>query len=174
MTVSQKAEQIAVVILDVDGVLTDGRIGYSGASGGEIKFFDVKDGLGIKLLQRNGIRVGILSGRKSRANEVRAVELGLDFVYQGVGDKRAGLETLLAEQGTRAENCLYVGDDLVDLPVMRRVGMAVAVADAPDEVKARADMVTTAAGGRGAVRETAVWLLTQRGAWQTVVAGYLE
>lgn len=174
MSVLRKAERISAVVLDVDGVLTDGRIGYGAGADDEIKFFDVRDGLGIKLLQRNGLRVGILSGRRSRANEIRARELGLDFLYQGVGDKRRGLEVLLTEQALRPENCLYIGDDLVDLPVMRRVGVAVAVADSPPEVKEQADLVTTACGGRGAVRETAVWLLTQRGVWQDTVSAYLE
>lgn len=174
MNASEKAERIKAVVLDVDGVLTDGRIGYTGNSGREIKFFDAKDGLGIKLMQRVGILVGLLSGRRSEANGIRARELGLDFIYQGVDDKRVGLDALLAERGLGADECLYIGDDLVDLPVMTRVGLAIAAGDAPPEVKQHADMVTTAHGGRGAVREAAVWLLTLRGEWDGLVASYLE
>ena len=174
MTIADRAARIRAVVLDVDGVLTDGRIGYTGNSGREIKFFDVKDGLGIKLLQRVGIRVGLLSGRESEANVIRAAELGLDFVYQGVSDKGAGLETMLAEHELDASECLYIGDDLVDLPAMRRVGLAVAAGDAPAEVKEHAHMVTRAHGGRGAVREAAVWLLRQRGQWEALVATYLQ
>ena len=135
MTLSEKALSIRAVILDVDGVLTDGRIGYGGGPE-EFKFFDVRDGHGVKLLRRAGLRVGMLSGRESAANRRRADELGLDFVYQGEKDKRAALEKLLGEQHLDAPECLYVGDDVVDIPVMRRVGIGVAVADAAAEVAA--------------------------------------
>lgn len=165
------ARQIRAVILDVDGVLTDGRIGY-GPDAGEIKFFDVRDGHAIKLLLRAGLRVGLLSGRASAANRQRAAELGLSFVYEGEKDKAAAFARLLREQGLAAAECLYMGDDLVDLPVMRRAGLAVAVADAVPEVRTAAAWTTAAPGGRGAVREMAVWLLRQQDAWDRVTARY--
>ena len=112
---------LRAVVLDVDGVLTDGRIGY-GPGDGEIKFFDVRDGHGVVLLRRAGLQVGMLSGRASAANRRRAAELELDFAYEGCKDKLAGFEQLLQEQGLTAAQCLMIGDDLVDIPVMRRAG----------------------------------------------------
>lgn len=163
---------IRAVILDVDGVLTDGRIGYGGGSADEIKFFDVKDGHGIKLLLRAGLQVGILSGRVSKANATRAAELGLSFLVEGAKDKLAAFSTLLAERNLSAAECLYVGDDLIDLPVMRRCGLAAAVADAVPEVKAAAAWVTQAPGGRGAVREIADRLLKAQQKWDALVQRY--
>jgi len=165
--------RIRALILDVDGVLTDGRIGY-GSQEGEIKFFDVKDGHALVLLRRVGLKAGILSGRASAANRQRAAELRLDFIYEGELDKRAGFERLLQEQELTAAECLYVGDDLVDLPVMRQAGIAVAVADAVPEVRQQADWVTEAGGGRGAVREVVIWLLRQQGRWETATARYYQ
>jgi len=173
MNLAAKTAQIRAVILDVDGVLTDGRIGY-GPMPGEIKFFDVKDGHGVKLLRRAGIKVGILSGRASQANVQRAGELALDFVYEGEKDKAAAFSRLLQEQALAAEECLAVGDDLVDLPVMRRAGVGVAVADAVPEVLAAAAWCTRAPGGRGAVREVAEWLLRQQHKWDSVTARYFQ
>ncbi len=164
-------KKIRAVVMDIDGVLTDGRIGY-GATPGEIKFFDVKDGHAIKLMQRAGLQVGVLSGRKSEANRQRCVELGLDFAYEGEKDKGAGLEKLLAERGLKGEECLYMGDDLIDLPPMRKCGIAVAVGDAVAEVVAEADWTTRAGGGRGAVREAGEWLLKQQGKWAEVTKRY--
>jgi 3-deoxy-D-manno-octulosonate 8-phosphate phosphatase (KDO 8-P phosphatase) len=165
------ADRIRAVLLDIDGVLTDGRIGY-GAEAAEVKFFDVRDGLGIKLLQAAGVRVGMLSGRASQANRHRAEELRLDVVIEGASDKIAGLEQALGQLGLAAAECCYVGDDLIDVPVMRRVGLAVAVADAAAEVRAVAHLVTSHAAGRGAVREVAEWLLKQNGRWQEVTRRY--
>ncbi len=165
------ARALTTVVLDVDGVLTDGRIGYGGGNG-ETKFFDVKDGLGIRLLLDAGLRVGILSGRQSRANAVRAKELGLSFVCQGERDKAAGFERLLQQQGIEAGQCVVVGDDLADIPVMKRAGVAVAVADAAAEVRQAADWVCSRPGGRGAVREVAEWLLKAKGLWPAVLERY--
>ena len=161
---------IRAVVLDVDGVLTDGRIGYGGDD--EIKFFDVKDGHAIKLLLRAGIKVGLLSGRASAANRRRAQELGLSFVYEGEKDKRAAFGRLLTQQTLTAEQVLYMGDDLVDIPVLRAAGVGVAVADAGPEVQRGADWVTAAPGGHGAVREAAVWLLKEQGKWDELIARY--
>ncbi len=167
-----KLKQITCLLLDVDGVMTDGRIGYAANREEELKFFDVKDGHAIKLLLRAGIRVGILSGRGSQANRLRARELGLSFIYEGEKDKLAAFERILLEQRLRAGECLYMGDDMVDLPVMRRCRIAVAVADAAPEAQDQADYVTVAGGGRGAVREVAVALLKARGEWEQVVNRY--
>ncbi|MBN2451374.1 MAG: HAD-IIIA family hydrolase [Lentisphaeria bacterium] len=172
MNLPGKASRIRIVVLDVDGVLTDARTGY-GCGEEEIKFFNVRDGLGIKLLQAAGLRVGILSGRSSAANRRRASELALDFVLETRDDKGAALERLLRELGAEGNACCYVGDDLIDLPAMRRAGLAVAVADAAEEVRARAHFTTRARGGEGAVREVAEWLLRQQGAWENVVARYV-
>lgn len=158
MNWAAKLRRIRAVVLDVDGVLTDGRVGYGG-DGEEIKFFHVHDGLGVKQLQRAGIRVGILSGRCSAANTRRAQELGLDFVMQGEPSKPDAFKRLLAEQELLAEQCLYVGDDVPDIEVLRLAGVGVAVADAVPEVAAVADRQTRAGGGAGAVREVARWVL---------------
>ena len=166
-----RVEKIRAVILDVDGVLTDGRFGYAG-DGGEVKFFHARDGHGIKLLRRAGLLVGILSGRGSAANRRRAVELGMHFVYEDEKNKRAAFERILAEQNLRAVECLYVGDDLVDVPVLRRAGIGVAVADAVPEARAAADWCTRAPGGAGAVREVAEWLLRKQGKWAEVTERY--
>jgi 3-deoxy-D-manno-octulosonate 8-phosphate phosphatase (KDO 8-P phosphatase) len=171
MSTPPRVERIRAVVLDVDGVLTDGRIGY-GADPHETKFFDVRDGLGVKLLQAAGIKVALLSGRSSPANRWRAEELALDAVVEGEADKVAGLGRLLRELGAEAEECCFVGDDLVDVPVMRRVGLAVAVADAAEDVRRVAHLVTSRAGGHGAVREFAEWLLKQTGRWQEVTRRY--
>ena len=173
MTSSTAVQRIRAVVLDVDGVLTDGRIGY-GAAPDELKFFNVRDGHGIVLLRRAGYRVGILSGRSSGANRRRAEELSLDFVYEGERDKVSAFERLLSEQNLEAEECLYVGDDVVDIPVMRAAGVAVAVADAVPELDEHADWTTAAPGGHGAVREVAVWLLRQRGQWDELMRRYRE
>ncbi len=175
MSVVDAAQKINAVVLDVDGVLTDGRIGYgAGSKDRELKFFHARDGLGIKLLRRAGLAVGALSGRRSRANTVRAGELRLSFLRQNAGDKAGAFITLLQEQELEAERCLYVGDDLVDIPVMQMAGVAVAVADACAEVLQVADWCTSRSGGHGAVREVAEWLLKTQGRWQESVAPYLE
>ena len=171
MNLAARAKRVRAVVLDVDGVLTDGRVGY-GPVPGEIKFFDVRDGHAIKLLLRTGLRVGLLSGRASEANRQRAAELGLSFVFEGEKDKAAGFGRLLEREHLTPEECLVVGDDVMDIPVMRQSGVAVAVADAVPEAAAVADWQTQAGGGRGAVREIAVWLLKLQGNWEKVMARY--
>jgi len=164
-------DRIRAVILDVDGVLTDGRIGYAGDPD-EIKFFDVRDGLGVKLLQAAGLKVGLLSGRASPANRRRAEELRLDGVVEGEADKIRGLTRLLEQFALEPAECCFVGDDLIDVPVLRRVGLGVAVADAAAEVRQAAHWVTDRPGGHGAVREVAERLLKQAGRWQEVTRRY--
>jgi 3-deoxy-D-manno-octulosonate 8-phosphate phosphatase (KDO 8-P phosphatase) len=165
--------KIKLLILDVDGVMTDGRITYDN-NGGEIKSFDVKDGHGLKLLQRAGIKVGIITGRKSAVVERRAAELNIELVYQGVRDKLLPFNEILDKQSLLPEEVAYVGDDVVDLPVMRRVGFAATVADAVDDVKPFAHLVTKRDGGRGAVREICDFLLKESGRWAAVANRYFE
>lgn len=148
----QLVEPITILLSDVDGVLTDGRIIYDNR-GIEIKAFQVRDGLGIKLWRRAGHRFGIISSRNSQAVRIRSAELEVDALRQGVEDKwPAALETIRALGGTPETTC-YIGDDLPDIPVMRRVGLAVAVADAADDVRRVAHWTTRLPGGKGAVRE---------------------
>lgn len=173
MTQPVDTSEIKAVVLDVDGVLTDGRVGYGGDDD-EIKFFDVQDGLGITLLRTAGLRVGVLSGRASKANRRRFRELGLDFALEGCRDKRDGFSRLLQQEGLECCQCLYLGDDLVDIPVMSRVGIAVAVGNAVDEVKLNAHWVCEKSGGRGAVREVAERLLKDLGLWEKVTARYYD
>ena len=164
-------DAIRAVICDVDGVLTDGTI-YLGGDGQELKGFNASDGAGIKYLQRSGIAVALLTGRESGAVTRRAAELGIDHVRQGAKRKEPAFDELLAALGiTDAEAC-YIGDDLVDVPVLRRAGLAVAVADARPEVLAIADLVTATPGGRGAVRELAEHLLKAQGKWADVIGRY--
>ena len=165
--------RIKLLLLDVDGVMTDGRIIYD-SDGGETKAFDVKDGHGLKLLQRAGIRVGIITGRQSTIVARRAAELGIELVYQGAKDKRLPFNEILQKLALAPEEVAYIGDDIVDLPVMRQVGFAVTVADAADDVKPFADMVTERPGGRGAVREVCDFLLKETGRWPTVTHHYFE
>jgi 3-deoxy-D-manno-octulosonate 8-phosphate phosphatase (KDO 8-P phosphatase) len=150
--------RIRLIVLDVDGVLTDGRLHY-GATGEQLKVFHVRDGFGLKLVMQAGIKVSIISGRSSAAVETRCRELGIAQLEQGCDDKVAALERLLKTLGLNASDALCVVDDTSDLPLMSAVGHAVAVADAHPEVLRAADRVTTARGGRGAVREVCDWLL---------------
>ena len=167
----ERLEKILLLILDVDGVMTDGRIIYDD-QGREIKAFDVKDGHGIKLLQRAGIRVGIITGRQSPVVERRAQELGIELVYQGAKDKLVPFQEILDQTGLTAEQVAYVGDDFPDLPVLYRVGFAATVADAVAEVKPHVHYVTKARGGHGAVREICDLLLKESGRWAEVTARY--
>jgi 3-deoxy-D-manno-octulosonate 8-phosphate phosphatase (KDO 8-P phosphatase) len=167
----KRARAIRLLLLDVDGVLTDGRIIYDGA-GRELKFFNIKDGQGIKLLQRAGLEVGILSGRRSEAVRRRAKDLGIELLRQKVWDKAQALEVILGKTKLKPEQVCYVGDDLVDLPVFSRVGLAVAVADSVKDVKAKAHYITSQPGGRGAVREVCDLILQAQGKWKAVTEKY--
>jgi 3-deoxy-D-manno-octulosonate 8-phosphate phosphatase (KDO 8-P phosphatase) len=164
-------ESIRAVILDVDGVLTDGSI-YVGDDGAELKRFHSWDGAGIKYLLRSGVQVALLSGRRCEAVEHRARQLGITHVRQDAKDKLPAYEELLEELGLTDEVVCYVGDDLADIPVLRRAGLAVAVADARPEVRAIADEVTEAPGGHGAVRELAERLLKSQGKWEAILSRY--
>lgn len=161
-----------MLVLDVDGVLSDGRL-IVHSDGSESKAFHTLDGHGIRMWQRAGLKVALLSGRHSVATQRRADELDIAYVLQDCHLKRPALEELLATAGLKAEQTAYVGDDLPDLPPMRMVGFAVAVANAVEEVKAQADYVTTRPGGSGAVREVIEHILKGSGRWQPLMERYL-
>jgi len=164
-------ERIRALICDVDGVLTDGSIMLA-EDGTEIKRFNSQDGAGIALFVRSGFQVGFLTGRESGAVTKRARELGVQHVRQGAGDKIPPYEEIRVAMGVADAEVCYVGDDLPDVPVMRRVGYAVAVADARPEVRAAARLVTQAAGGRGAVREVIDRILEAHGLWDDILRRY--
>ena len=170
MISNKKIDKIVAIVLDIDGILTDGRMGYS--SGDEVKFFHVRDGHGIKLAMRAGLKVGALSGRSAAANRKRAEELGFDFLYEGKKDKRAAFLELLKEHNLTAEECLYIGDDVVDAVPMRMAGIGVTVADAPEYMDEFCDMRTALPGGHGAVREVLDWLLHRQNKWEALMERY--
>ncbi|MDP7009468.1 MAG: HAD hydrolase family protein [Phycisphaerales bacterium] len=160
---------ITVLALDVDGVLTDGTIGFAQLTGAEMKQFHVHDGLGISLWLRAGNEVIFISGRKADCVTIRAKELGVNYVCQGSKDKIADLDAFLTKIGASKEQTAFVGDDLGDIPVMQHVGFAVAVHDATQEVKEIAHFVTSKDGGNGAVRETIELLMKAQGSWQEAI-----
>jgi 3-deoxy-D-manno-octulosonate 8-phosphate phosphatase (KDO 8-P phosphatase) len=166
------AKKIKIFLMDVDGVLTDGRLYYT-ETGEEIKVFDVRDGLGIKLLQRSGIEVGVISGRSSKALLKRLEELGIEEVHTGRNDKLEVLEKILKEKNLKVEEVAYVGDDYLDVPVLKVVGFPATVKDAPPLVKRHALYVSKSEGGKGAVREIAEFLLNLRGELKGLLEGYL-
>lgn len=171
--VRARARAVKLLVLDVDGVLTDGTIYYS--DGGEqLKAFNIQDGLGVKMLQASGVQVAIISARSSRAVERRAQELGIARIYQGAAVKLAAFDDLLRSLSLSADQTAYVGDDLPDLPLLRRCGLAVSVPDAPEAVRKHAHYVTRRAGGRGAVRELCELILQAQEALDAQLAPYLE
>lgn len=172
MNLSERCKNVRAVVLDVDGVLTDGKVGYGTGSDEEIKFFNVRDGHGIVLAHRAGLLVGVLSGRSSAANRRRAEELKLDFLYEGELDKKSGFERLLAEQNLAAEACMYIGDDVVDIPCFLRAGLAVCVGDAPAYLDQFAHHRTSAPGGNGAIREAVELLLREQNKWDELMERY--
>ena len=159
------------MLFDVDGVLTDGRL-YLSDSGQEYKSFHSRDGHGMKMLQASGVQIGIITGRRSRLVALRCSELGINHVYQGYRDKLPALQALLADTGLAPEAIGYAGDDVVDLPVMRRVGLAVAVADAHPLVLEAAHWRTHNGGGRGAAREICDLLMQAQGTLDEQLAPY--
>ncbi|HUK56817.1 MAG TPA: HAD-IIIA family hydrolase [Nitrospiria bacterium] len=157
----EKAGRIQFLLLDVDGVMTDGTI-YIDADGRETKAFNIYDGSGIHLIRKAGVRVGIITGRRSTIVDYRARELGITEVHQRVLDKIKIYDELLRKYGLRDSQMAYIGDDVIDLPVLERVGLSIAVPNAHPEVKKRVDWVTQKAGGFGAVREVTDLLLMAR------------
>ena len=168
----QRLQRLRCLLLDVDGVLTDGKLHFT-SDGREFKSFDVRDGHGIKLAQRAGLLVGFISGRPSAATTRRATDLEVNILKQGPVNKAELLAEVQREHHLRPEEIAFVGDDLVDLPALRRAGLAVAVANAVPEVKAVAHRITRRRGGDGAVREVIEWLLKARGQWRKVTARHL-
>jgi len=173
MMTSEKLKKIDLLLLDVDGVLTDGSIIYDDR-GVEIKVFNVKDGLGIRMLKAAGIDVGIVTGRRSEALRHRCRDLGISLLLEGIQDKAAILEHLEAETGVTAGKMAFMGDDLPDLPLMKRVGASITVADGHRIVKKFADIVTKAKGGNGAVRELCEAILSAGDHWEKIVKEYGE
>ena len=170
MIPSEKLRKIRALILDIDGVLTDGRVGYDGER--KIKFFNYRDGHWLKMAIRSGFVVCALSGAESPANRQRTEELGFALCREGVKNKLAGFELVLDELKLAPEECLYMGDDVVDMPPMRRAGVAVAVADAVPELDEVADWRTRTPGGHGAVCETIRELLTAQGKLDQLMERY--
>jgi 3-deoxy-D-manno-octulosonate 8-phosphate phosphatase (KDO 8-P phosphatase) len=167
----ERLEKIKLLLLDVDGVMTDGRIVFD-ANGVESKFFNVKDGHGIKMLQREGIEVGIISGRQSQVVANRATELGISRVYQKAIDKLAPYLDILDKTGLDDSQIAFMGDDIIDIPVLRRVGFAAAPADAVEEVFPHVHFVAKNGGGCGAVRELCDLLLKGQGKWAGATTRY--
>lgn len=167
------AKNIKLLILDVDGVLTDGSIILDN-DGNELKAFHVRDGHGIKMLQRAGITVAIITGRQSKVVARRAQELGITEIYQRCILKSVAYDHLLEKTGLSDAAVAYIGDDIVDIPLLRRVALPVAVADATDETKAEAVMVTKNRGGRGAVREITDFILQSKGLWGSMLDEYFK
>ncbi len=170
--IPERARRVRLILLDVDGVLTDGTVDIHGA-GGESKPFFIRDGLGMVWARRVGIEVGLLSGRPSEATTRRAAELGLRIVSQGGHDKREAFATLLATHGFTTGDVAYMGDDLVDLPVLGQVGLSTAPADAVEDVRSRVHWVSRHPGGRGAVRELVELVLSAQGRWADIVDEHL-
>jgi 3-deoxy-D-manno-octulosonate 8-phosphate phosphatase (KDO 8-P phosphatase) len=160
-SIQSKAKKIKLLLLDVDGVMTDGRI-FLDDRGIETKAFHVRDGHGIKLAQKAGIVIGIITGRSAEVVNVRARELGIQEVHQGAREKITVYDSLVSKYGLRDEEVAYIGDDVVDLAIFNRVGLAAAVADADPAVRSHVDIITRTEGGRGAVREVINLILKHR------------
>ena len=169
----KRAAGLKLMIFDVDGVMTDGTLYYS-ERGEELKAFNIQDGLGIKMLRQNGVEVAVITARNSRAVELRAASLGIAHLYQGAEDKRGAYAALLAQMDLATEQSGYMGDDLLDLPLITRCGFAATVPAAPQALKSRAHYVTRAPGGHGAVREVCEFILRAQGALERAIGAYLQ
>ena len=166
--ITKKLAKIELLLLDVDGVLTDGSIFYND-NGQEIKPFNVKDGFGMKLLMSAGIQLGVVTGRRSKALTHRCKDLGIGLIFDGISDKAGVFDEIQQCTGISAENIAFVGDDIPDLALMQRIGVSIAVADAHENVRAYADWVTSAPGGAGAVREVCEAILKSQGTWDNIL-----
>ena len=169
----KRASKIKILIMDVDGVMTDGRIIINN-KGTESKLFDVKDGHGIKMLITAGIKTAIITGRKSNVVKHRAKELGIHHIYQGAKDKGKTIDLLLKQASLPNDVAAYIGDDLIDIPAMKKVGLSFAVSDSVKEVLMEADIITKNRGGRGAVREVCEYILKSQGLWEKAINKYLQ
>ncbi len=173
MNTDERCKNVELILSDVDGVLTDGGIIFDN-QGIETKRFHVRDGMGIKLWQRAGFRFGILTARTSNVVQLRANELGVDVIRQGVDAKLLAAKQVIEEFSLTAEQVCYIGDDLPDLPLILAVGLGVAVADAAADVREAAEHVTVLPGGQGAVRETIEFILKQKGLWDGMIRKYAD
>lgn len=171
-TPMERAKQLKLMAFDVDGVLTDGSL-YFTPGGDEIKVFSSLDGHGLKMLQSCGVRLSIITGRKSPMVEKRAANLGITLLHQGVEDKRAVLQEMLATLGIAPQEAGYMGDDVVDLPILRACGFAATVADGHEFVRRHVHWVSRCGGGRGAVRELCDFILRAQGHYDRLMHGYL-
>lgn len=171
--VMEKARKLKLLILDVDGVLTDGKLFFDN-EGNEYKAFHARDGHGIKLLRQTGVEVAVISGRKSNSVALRMKNLGIEHVYQGHENKIAAFNEIIDKLRIAPDQAAHVGDDLLDLPIMTRVGLAIAVNDANFAVKQRADWHTRLPGGHGAVREVCDLIMQAQGRFDEVVSAYLK
>lgn len=171
--VYNKARRVRLAAFDVDGVLTDGTL-YLTDGGEEIKAFNSQDGHGLKMLRESGVELAIITGRSSRSVQLRAKNLGIELLYQGIEDKARAFAELLAARGLDAAATAYMGDDVVDLPVLTRCGLALAVPEAPLLVRQHAHYVTRAGGGRGAVREACELIMHAQGTLDARLRAYLE
>ena len=169
----ERAKDLKLMIFDVDGVLTDGTLYYS-ERGEELKAFNIQDGHGIKMLRQYGVEVALITARSSRAVELRAANLGIAHLYQGVEDKRGAYAALLAQLGLAAAQSGYMGDDLLDLPLLTRCGFAATVPAAPEAVSSRAHYVTRAPGGHGAAREVCEFILRAQGTLERAISAHLQ
>lgn len=169
--VLQKAQRVRIAIFDVDGVLTDGVLYYSD-TGVELKAFNVRDGHGLKMLQASGVQTAIITSRSSRAVELRACDLGIELLYQGASDKLATCRELLKRVGLEPAAASYIGDDLVDIPVLLHCGLAATVPEAPAAVRRQAHYVTRAGGGHGAARELCELIMQAQGTLVTQLNAY--
>ena len=173
LTSTERAKRLKLMIFDVDGVLTDGGLRY-GPEGELIKTFNALDGHGIKLLQKSGVRTAIISARQSPIVTRRATDLGISILLQGVEDKRSAFEKMIADLKLTPEECGFMGDDVIDLPVMTRVGFAISVPNGHAEVRSRAHYVAQAHGGNGAVREVCDFILRAQDNYDSALAPYLS
>ena len=171
--IAERARKIRLLMLDCDGVLTDGRI-IMLPGGDETKAFDVKDGHAMVMAQRAGLRIAVISGRKSSVVQARAKELGIAHLHEMAWVKTEPYEKILGEEGLSDQEVCYVGDDVVDIPLLRRAGLAVSVADGVEEAKRHSHFVTTRPGGRGAVREVIEIILKAQDKWDEALARYLS
>ena len=172
MKLAQRCAEIRLLLTDVDGVLTDGGVILDN-QGVESKCFNIRDGLAVRLWQQAGGMAGIVTGRSSQVVKLRAAELDMEVVRQGVKDKLPEVQAIAASLGLRAEQIAYLGDDLPDVPTIRYAGLGIAVADAPEEVRESADYVTSVPGGAGAVREVVELVLKNTGRWENVIRKYI-
>ncbi len=169
----ERAVNIRLVIFDVDGVLTDGRL-YFGAEGDEYKTFHVRDGLGMNMLQASDVSIGIITARRSKAVALRMEALGVEYVYQGQQNKVPAFEDLLKKAQLEPKQVAYVGDDIIDLPIMRRVGLAIAVADAEEQVKQQSHWQTVRNGGCGAARDACELIMKAQGTLDAQFEKYIS